>query len=62
MSTWHKGYRDKKKKKKLYEASKTAGLAESLKKSEKTEGYSKKPRVKPQKKKGKLDLKLGEVY
>lgn len=41
---------DKKMKKKDMKGMKTAGLALKLKESEKEEGYSKKPRVKPQKK------------
>ena len=41
---------DKKMKKKDMQGMKTAGLALKLKQSEKEEGYSKKPRVKPQKK------------
>lgn len=41
---------DKKMKKKEAKGMKTAGLALKLKESEKEEGYSKKPRVKPQKK------------
>lgn len=41
---------DKKMKKKEEKGMKTAGLALKLKESEKEEGYSKKPRVKPQKK------------
>lgn len=40
----------------------TSGIAKALKKSEKEMGYSKKPRVKPQKKRGKINLKAGEVY
>lgn len=41
---------DKKTAKKEMKSMKTAGLAKALKKSEKEMGYSKKPRVKPQKK------------
>ena len=41
---------DKKMLKKDAKGMKTAGLALKLKKAEKEEGYSKKPRVKPQKK------------
>ncbi len=41
---------DKKMLKKDAKGMKTAGLALKLKKAEKDEGYSKKPRVKPQKK------------
>lgn len=41
---------EKKMVKKAGKDMKTAGLALNLKKSEKEEGYSKKPRVKPQKK------------
>ncbi len=41
---------DKKEIKKDGKRMKTAGLAKALKNSEKEEGYSKKPRVKPQKK------------
>lgn len=41
---------DKKTAKKDMKGMKTAGLAVELKESQKEEGYSKKPRVKPQKK------------
>lgn len=41
---------DKKMKKKTDKGMKTAGIALKLKESKKEEGYSKKPRVKPQKK------------
>lgn len=41
---------EKKMKKKAAKGMKTAGLALKLKESESEEGYSKKPRVKPQKK------------
>ncbi len=44
---------DKKVKKKTAKGMKTAGLALKLKESEKEEGYSKQPRVKPQKKNAK---------
>ena len=44
----------KKQAKKNMKSMKTAGIAEALKKSEKEMGYSKKPRVKGQKKKAKL--------
>lgn len=40
---------------------KTAGLALNLKKSEKDEGYSKKPRVKPQKKNAKITKGQGKA-
>ena len=53
---------NKKTRKKEVRGMKTAGMAEELKLSEKDMGYSKKPRVKPQKKKNKLSLKMGEVY
>jgi hypothetical protein len=45
---------DKKLAKKDKKKMKTAGIATALKKSEKEEGYSSKPGVKPQKKAGKL--------
>ena len=45
---------DKKTMKKEMKGMKTAGLALKLKQSELDEGYSKKPRVKPQKKAAKL--------
>lgn len=48
---------EKKMKKKAEKSMKTAGMATKLMKSEKEEGYSKKPRVKPQKKVSKLKLK-----
>ena len=41
---------DKKMAKKSLKGMKTAGIAKELKESEKEKGYSKKPRVKPQKK------------
>ena len=41
---------DRKTAKKQMKSMKTAGVANALKKSEKEMGYSKKPRVKPQKK------------
>lgn len=41
---------DKKQKKKSFKEMKTAGIANELKLSEKDQGYSKKPRVIPQKK------------
>lgn len=41
---------DKRQTKKDMRGMKTAGLAVKLKKSQKEEGYSKKPKVKPQKK------------
>lgn len=41
---------------------KTAGLAKNLKKSEKDEGYSKKPRVKPQKKNVKFTQGQKKAY
>ncbi len=44
---------DRKMKKKDLKSMKTAGLALKLKDAEKEQGYSKKPRVKPQKKIGK---------
>jgi hypothetical protein len=41
---------DKKMKKKDYKGMSTAGIATELKLSQKEQGYSKKPKVKPQKK------------
>lgn len=41
---------NKKMKKKTAKGMKTAGIAKELKESEKEEGYSKRPRVKPQRK------------
>ena len=52
---------DKKSLKKDAKILKTAGLATALKKSEKEMGYSKKPKVKPQPKLGKIVLKKGKV-
>ena len=52
---------EKNEKKKTAKGMKTAGLALKLKESEKEMGYSKKPRVKPQIKKMKVDLKKGKV-
>lgn len=53
---------EKKRKKKEMDSSKTAGLALRLKMSEKEEGYSNKPRVKAQKKVGKLVSGQNKVY
>lgn len=52
---------DKKVKKEENKDMKTAGLALNLKKSEKDEGYSKKTRVKPQKKNAKITKGQGKV-
>jgi hypothetical protein len=53
---------DKKSLKKDAKGMKSAGIANKLKSAEKEEGYSKKPKVKGQKKMGKIDLKKGQVY
>lgn len=53
---------DKKMMKKEHKDMKTAGLALNLKKAEKEEGYSKKPRVKPQKKTAKIVKGQGKAY
>ena len=53
---------DKKELKKEEKNMKTAGLALNLKKSEKDEGYSKKPRVKGQKKNAKPVSGQKKVY
>lgn len=53
---------DKKMIKKDAKGMKTAGLALKLKESEKEEGYSKKPRVKPQKKNMKPVMGQKKVY
>lgn len=53
---------DKKMEKKDAKGMKTAGLALKLKQSEKEEGYSKKPRVKPQKKMAKPASGQKKVY
>lgn len=53
---------DKKTNKKDMKGMKTAGLALKLKQSEKDEGYSKKPRVKPQKKNAKPVLGSKKIY
>ena len=53
---------DKKTAKKEMKSMKTAGVATAMKKAKKDEGYSKKPKVKAQKKMNKLDLKRGQVY
>ncbi len=53
---------DKKMKKKDDKGMKTAGIALKLKESESEEGYSKKPRVKPQKKNAKPVSKQGKIY
>lgn len=53
---------DKKMAKKEAKSMKTAGLALKLKESEKEEGYSKKPRVKPQKKNMKPVMSQKKVY
>ena len=41
---------------------KTAGMAKELKESKNDRGPTKKPKVKPQKKLNKIDLKRGQVY
>lgn len=53
---------DKKMVKKDAKGMKTAGMALKLKESEKEEGYSKKPRVKPQKKTMKPVMGQKKVY
>lgn len=53
---------DKRMVKKEHRDMKTAGLALNLKKSEKEQGYSKKPRVKPQKKMAKPIKGQAKVY
>lgn len=53
---------DKKTKKKEVKDMKTAGIAKELKLAEKDEGYSKKPRVKPQKKAMKPVMGSRKVY
>ena len=53
---------DKKTKKKEVKGMRTAGLALKLKESEREEGYSKKPRVKPQKKAMKPVMGNRKVY
>ena len=53
---------DKKMIKKDSKGMKTAGIAKELKGSQKEQGYSKKPKVKPQKKMNKINLKKGQVY
>lgn len=53
---------DKKTLKKDMKGMKTAGLALKLKQSEKEEGYSKKPRVKPQKKNAKPVKGQEKIY
>lgn len=53
---------DKKMIKKDAKGMRTAGLALKLKESEKEEGYSKKPRVKPQKKNMKPVMGQKKVY
>ncbi len=53
---------DKKMKKKDMKGMKTAGLALKLKESETQQGYSKKPRVKPQKKMAKPVSGQKNVY
>ena len=45
---------DRKVEKKEMKGMKTAGISNELKKAQKEEGYSKKPKVKPQKKIGKI--------
>lgn len=52
---------DKKRLKKEEKSMTTAGMATALKKSSKETDYSKMPKVKGQKKKIKLDLKMGQV-
>lgn len=53
---------DKKVRKRTAKQMKTAGLALKLKKSEDEEGYSKMPRVKPQKKNAKPVMGQKKVY
>ena len=53
---------DKKMKKKEVKGMKTAGLAKELKGAEKDEGYSKMPRVKPQKKAQKIVAGKKKAY
>ena len=53
---------DKAQKKKAKRGMKTAGIAKELKLSEKEEGYSKMPRVKPQKKNAKPVMGQKKVY
>jgi len=53
---------DKKTAKKEVKGMKTAGVARELKESEKEQGYSKKPRVKPQKKLMKPVMGQKKVY
>lgn len=53
---------DKKTRKKEDKGMKTAGMARELKLSQKEEGYSKKPRVKPQKKLAKPVSGQKKVY
>lgn len=53
---------DKKVKKKETKGMKTAGIAKELTMSQKEEGYSKKPRVKPQKKSAKPVSGQKKIY
>lgn len=53
---------DKKMTKKDAKGMKTAGIAKKLKESEKEEGYSKKPRVQPQKKTSKPSGGQKKIY
>lgn len=53
---------DKKQAKKELKGMSTAGMAKELKLAEKEEGYSKKPRVKPQKKNAKPVMGQKKIY
>lgn len=53
---------DKKMAKKEVKGMRTAGMAKELKEAQKEEGYSKKPRVKPQKKLSKPAMGQKKVY
>lgn len=53
---------DRKTAKKEMKGMKTAGIAKELKLSQKEQGYSKKPRVKPEKKVSKNGYVKGKVY
>lgn len=53
---------DKKMNKKTAKGMKSAGIASKLKESQKEEGYSKKPKVKPQKKNMKPVMGQKKVY
>jgi len=53
---------EKKTAKKTAKSMKTAGVANEFKESKKMNSVAKKPKVKPQKKMGKLDIKKGQGY